>query len=262
MISPIGTDGPELRDSDKRPTLVVRGLRVILGEQPALRGVSLNVEQGTRLALVGPNGAGKSTLLRVVAGLLKPESGDVAVCGHTLATDPWGLRRSVGFVGHHAMLHPDLTARENLAVYAQLYGLSRPAECVEDGLRAVALADRGDSRVSTLSRGMLQRLTLARALLHEPPVLLLDEAETGLDARARDILADILAHGSGRRTVILTSHDLAYVHEVADEIAFMRAGRVVDRVRNVGLDAVALRSRYAEALARRTSPTTPVMAGR
>jgi heme exporter protein A len=246
-------DGPEF------PAVDVRALRVVLGEQPVLRGVNLDVAGGTRLALVGPNGAGKSTLLRVLAGLLRPESGEVVVCGHTLASDPWRLRRSVGLVGHHAMLHPDLTARENLAVYAKLYGLDRAAERVEDGLRAVALTDRAGSRAATLSRGMLQRLTLARALLHDPSVLLLDEAETGLDARARDVLAATLDHGSGNRgsgdrTVLLASHDLAYVHEVADEIAFMRAGRIIERVRTRDLDAASLRQRYAEVLDRRPAP--------
>jgi heme exporter protein A len=245
------------RPSTEYPAVEVRGLRVILGEQPALRGVNLIVARGTRLALVGPNGAGKSTLLRVLAGLLRPESGEVAVHGHTLASDPWGLRRSVGLVGHHAMLHPDLTARENLTVYARLYGLDRAAERVEDGLRAVALTDRATSRVATLSRGMLQRLTLARALLHDPAVLLLDEAETGLDARARDLLAATLEDGSGQRTVVLTSHDLGYVRDVTDEIAFMRAGRIVERVRTADLDAAALRQRYADALAHR--PATSVV---
>jgi len=251
----------------EHPAVEVRALRVVLGEQPALRGVNLTVARGTRLALVGPNGAGKSTLLRVLAGLLRPESGEVAIHGHTLASDPWGLRRAVGLVGHHAMLHPDLTARENLMVYARLYGLDRAAERVEDGLRAVAVADRATSRVATLSRGMLQRLTLARALLHDPAVLLLDEAETGLDGRARDLLAATLEDASSRRTVVLTSHDLSYVHEVADEVAFMRAGRIVERVRTADLDAAALRQRYADALARRpvaaTAPSaTHVAAGR
>jgi heme exporter protein A len=237
--------------------ILVRGLRVILGDQPALRGVNLTVVRGIRLALVGPNGAGKSTLLRVLAGLLRPESGEVTVCGHTLTADPWGLRRAVGLVGHHTMLHPDLTAHENLAIYAQLYGLDRVAARVDDGLRAVALSDRAASRVATLSRGMLQRLTLARALLHDPAVLLLDEAETGLDARARDLLADTLGNSQQQRTVVLASHDLAYVHEVADEIAFMRSGRVVERVRTADVDAATLRQRYADTLTQQPATARP-----
>lgn len=247
------------------PAVAVRGLRVTLGEQPALRGVTLAVAPGSRLALVGPNGAGKSSFLRTVAGLLRPEEGEVAVCGHTLADDPWGLRRSVGLVGHHAMLHPDLTSRENLLVYARLYGLADADERVATGLRRVALDGRADSRVATLSRGMLQRLSLARALLHEPPVLLLDEAETGLDARAREILADLLAErppadGRPPRTVVLTSHDLEYVREVTDEVAIMRAGRIADRVRTAEVDGPALRARYAEAVAGRApgGGTTPL----
>lgn len=229
----------------------VRGLRVVLGEQPVLRGVDLSVARGTRMALVGPNGAGKSTLLRVVAGLTRAASGDVFVEGRSLTADPWHVRRAIGLVGHHAMLHPDLTARENLTLFAHLYGLNRVEERAEAGLRQFGLERRGDARVATLSRGMLQRLALARALLHDPAVLLLDEAETGLDARAHEWLISALGEWGGRRTVIFASHDLGFVREVADEVVFLRAGRVAGRIQSAGLGADELRERYADALDRR-----------
>src|SRR5262249_12368354 len=161
--------------------------------------------------VVGPNGAGKSTLLRVVAGLLRPTSGDILIQGQSVAGDPWAARRAVGMVGHQSMLHPDLTARENLAVYARLYGLDRIGARVAAGLDSVDLTTRAANRIATFSRGMTQRLALARALLHEPAILLLDEAESGLDARARDRLLTAL---DNTRTAILASHDLAYVSEV------------------------------------------------
>lgn len=225
----------------------LQAVRVLLGETPVLRGADLGVKSGARLALVGPNGAGKSTLLRVLAGLLRPSSGTVLIQGQPLAADPWAARRAVGMVGHQSMLHPDLTARENLAVYARLYGLDRVADRVSAGLERVDLSHRADSRVSTLSRGMTQRLALARALLHEPPILLLDEAESGLDARARDRL---MASLDSDRTAILATHDLAYVSEVATEIAFLNRGRIVGTLATAGLSSAELRDRYAEALAR------------
>jgi heme exporter protein A len=151
-------------------------------------------------------------------------------------------------VGHQSMLHPDLTARENLAVYARLYGLDCVADRVAAGLARVDLSARADSRASTLSRGMTQRLALARALLHEPSILLLDEAESGLDARARDRLMSAL---DADRTVILATHDLAYVSDVATEVAFLNRGRIVGTLATPGLSPAELRERYAATLARR-----------
>jgi ABC-type multidrug transport system ATPase subunit len=128
----------------------VRGLRVLLGDQPALRGVDLSIASGSRVALVGPNGAGKSTLLRVLAGLVRPASGDVRVHGQSLAADPWGARRAIGLVAHYSMLHPDLTARENLSVYARLYALDGVEQRVESALLSVGLLERSSSRVANL----------------------------------------------------------------------------------------------------------------
>lgn len=226
----------------------LRRVRVMLGEQPVLRGVDLIVARGRKVALVGPNGAGKSTLLRVVAGLLRPSGGEVLVEGRLIASDPWHARRAVGMVAHQSMLHPELTCRENLLTYGRLYGLDRLGERVAAGLDRVGLTRRAGSRVSTLSRGMVQRLALARALLHEPSTLLLDEAETGLDTRARDLLIEALR---GDLAAILATHDLGHVAEVADEVVFLARGRVVGRCGLAGLSAPELRERYAEALAPR-----------
>jgi heme ABC exporter ATP-binding subunit CcmA len=243
---------PARNEVGEAPALEVHGLRVVLGELPVLRGVDLSVRRGARLALVGPNGAGKSTLLRAAAGLIRPNSGDVRIAGRSIRADPWHARRSVGLVGHQSMLHPELTARENLRVFARLYALDRSDERVEASLCQVGLAERGDARAATLSRGMLQRLALARALLHEPSLLLLDEAETGLDVRAHDHLVSAVAEHEGGRTAILASHDLGFVREVADEVVFLRLGRAVERVRTAGLADAELREVYSDAMAPRT----------
>jgi heme exporter protein A len=229
------------------------GLRVILGEQVALRGVNLSVRAGICVALVGPNGAGKSTLLRALAGLVRPESGHVSLDGRPLASDPWYARRAIGFVGHQPMLYPELTAAENLRFYGRLYGLDRLNERVRAGLTQVQLLDRADSRADTLSRGMMQRLALARALLHEPSILLLDEAESGLDATATDLLLGILHAQAGQRTVILASHDLGFVQAAADEVVILRNGRVIERLMLADGSRARLHERYADVLAR---PTT------
>lgn len=234
--------------ADRPVSVELRRVRVTLGEQPVLRGIDLAVAHGRKVALVGPNGAGKSTLLRVVAGLLRPTGGEVYVEGLSVAADPWHARRALGLVAHQSMLHPELTARENLLTYGRLYGLDRLGERVKAGLDRVGLAGRASSRVSTLSRGMVQRVALARALLHEPSVLLLDEAETGLDAKARDLLVAVLG---GDLTAILATHDLGHVAEVADEVVFLARGRIVGRCDLAGCSPAELRERYADALAPR-----------
>lgn len=231
------------------PAIAARRLRAVLGDQPVLRGLDLAVPAGCRMALVGPNGAGKSTLLRVLSGLLRPASGEVTILGRSLAADPWHARRSIGMVAHQAMLHPDLTAQENLTVFAELYGLDRIAERVQGGLDRVGLTSRAHARAATLSRGMLQRLALARALLHEPPILLLDEAESGLDSRAHAGLLAALGDRETGRTALLASHDLQFVAEVADRVAFLRAGRIVQVIPMDDCDARSLQERYAAALA-------------
>jgi heme exporter protein A len=246
-----------LPDDDRPVAVEICQLRVVLGDQPALRGVDVIVRSGTRLALVGPNGAGKSTVLRVVAGLLRPSAGEVRIAGRSLASDPWSARRRVGLVGHQSMLHPSLTARENLQVFARLYGLDQSERRVVEGLQRVGLTELADARAATLSRGMLQRLALARALLHDPAILLLDEAETGLDVRAHEQLLAVLRD----RTAVLASHDLAFVSAVADEVAFLRAGRVVGQVSTAGLEPRALQDRYVDALGGRPLSRVAATAG-
>jgi heme exporter protein A len=195
----------ELRECSKR-----------FGERLALRRVSLRIEPGETIALVGANGSGKSTLLRLVSGLARPTAGEALLDGVPAVSAPPALRGRIGLVAHRALSYRGLTARENLALQARLH--RRSVGDVEPALDRVGLLDRADERIDGFSRGMTQRLGLARALLHEPDLLLLDEPATGLDADGQALLAEVIREGGGRRTTIFTTHD-------AGSLAL--AGRVV-----------------------------------
>src|SRR5438067_1032745 len=179
-----GAEAPDLQAARQPAFVELHGVSVTLGDSPVLRGVSLRLAAGASLALVGPNGAGKSTLLRTLAGLIRPARGEVVIAGERLTPTNLAARRMIGLVGHQAMLYPELSARENLRFYGRLYGLESLEERIEQALRRLELVRYADLAVSSMSRGMVQRLALTRAMLHEPPVLLLDEPDTGLDVRA------------------------------------------------------------------------------
>ncbi len=206
----------------------VRGLVKRFGYTVVLRGVSLDVPAGQTVVLLGPNGAGKTTLLRILATLLKPSAGQVFVDGHDLVRHPEAVRHLLGYVSHQPLLYPDLSARENLRFYARLYGMEKPDTRIDEMLEIVGLSRRGDDLVRTFSRGMVQRLTIARALLHNPPVLLLDEPDTGLDPQAAAMLARLLREVAGTgRTILLTTHNLARGMDFADRVVVLAGGRIV-----------------------------------
>ncbi len=174
------------------------------GERLALRKATLAVEPGETVVLLGPNGAGKSTLLRLAAGLLRPTAGHARIDGIDAVDAPRALRAGMAYAGHRSQLYRGLTARENLALHARLHGRALD---LDGSLAAVGLADRADERIDGFSRGMLQRLALARATAHEPVLLLLDEPASGLDADGRTLLDRVLLEGRGRRTQLVASHD-------------------------------------------------------
>lgn len=174
------------------------------GERLALRKATLAVEPGETVVLLGPNGAGKSTLLRLAAGLLRPTAGHARIDGVDAVDAPRALRAGMAYAGHRSQLYRGLTARENLALHARLHGRALD---LDGALAAVGLADRADERIDGFSRGMLQRLALARATAHEPVLLLLDEPASGLDADGRTLLDRVLLEGRGRRTQLVASHD-------------------------------------------------------
>ncbi len=193
------------------------------GERAALRDVTLELEAGRTLVVFGPNGAGKTTLLRLLATLLRPHAGEVRVLGRALPADGYAVRGRIGFLGHEAMLYRELSGRENLRFYARLYGVSRArADAV---LEAVGMTGRGGDPVAELSRGMVQRLAIARAVLHEPELLLLDEPLANLDPAAAAQVEPLIGPGCGA-TRVVTSHDPAGGLQAADLALGLKAARV------------------------------------
>jgi heme exporter protein A len=193
------------------------------GERVALAGVSLRLEQGQTLAVLGGNGAGKTTLLRVLAGLLRPHGGRARVLGAKLPAERWKLPAQVGYLGHEPLLYRDLSGRENLRYHADLHGVPRAR--VEELLAAVGMAERADDPVRDLSKGLVQRLAAARAVLHEPALLLLDEPRANLDPAAAELLEPLIGRASGRSRV-LVSHDVEGALAEADASIGLRDGRL------------------------------------
>jgi heme exporter protein A len=194
------------------------------GEREALSDVSLSLPAGQTLVVFGPNGAGKTTLLRVLATLLRPHSGTVTVLDSRLPDEAWLLRGRVGLLGHDPMLYRELTPRENLRYHARLHDVGEAR--VEELLRAVAIADRADEPLRTLSRGMIQRVAVARATLHDPQLLLLDEPYANLDPAAIDLVQPLIGAESGC-TRVVSSHDPTGGLAQADLVLGLRAGRAV-----------------------------------
>jgi heme exporter protein A len=201
------------------------GLERRYGERVALAGVSARVEAGQTLAVLGGNGAGKTTLLRVLAGLLRPHGGTVRVLGAELPGERWQLPGKIGFLGHEPLLYRDLSGRENLRYHARLHGVAeaRVAELLEQA----GMERRADDPVRELSRGMVQRIAVARAVLHDPPLLLLDEPRANLDPAAAELLEPLIGRASGR-TRVLVSHDVAGALAEADVVLRLKRGRSVD----------------------------------
>jgi heme exporter protein A len=204
--------------------LEVEELERRYGERAALSGVSFSLGEGQTLGLFGPNGAGKSTLLRVLATLLRPHAGRVRVLGADLPGEAWRVRGRVGYMGHEPLLYRELSGRENLLFHARLHRV--PEARVPELIAAVGMQRRADDPVRELSRGMVQRLAAARALLHDPPLLLLDEPYSGLDPPARELLDPLIGRTSGR-TRVLVSHDLDAGAAESDVALGLRAGRPV-----------------------------------
>jgi heme exporter protein A len=200
------------------------GLERRYGERTALSGVTVAVPAGATLAVFGSNGAGKTTLLRVLAGLLRPHAGAASVLGSKLPDDAWKVRGQVGYLAHDPLLYRDLTVRENLIFHARLHRVASAR--VDETMEAVGLVARARDPLRELSRGMVQRAAVARAVLHEPPVLLLDEPRANLDPAAAEALEPLIGRASGR-TRVLVSHDVEGALAEADMALGLKAGRQV-----------------------------------
>ena len=211
--------------------LRAQGIEKRFGTVTALAGINFELDHGEVLALIGPNGAGKSTLLRILAGLSRPSAGQLEWA------IPSDLRSGVGYVGHQTMLYPELTARENLVFTGRLHGVADPRRRADDLLAEEGLADVANRRVQAFSRGMAQRLALARARVHDPALLLLDEPYTGLDQRAAERLTGRLEalNQSGHSLIVIT-HDLAQAARIAGQVISLAGGRVAAHLTGPDLD--------------------------
>lgn len=215
-----------------------RALTKAFGLKPVLRGVDLDVAPGEFVALMGPNGAGKTTLLRILATLARPTLGVARVAGIPLPRGADEVRRRLGVVSHHPLLYGDLTAEENLRFYARMYGLRHPEPRIAEVLEQVGLATRRRDLVRTFSRGMQQRLAIARSVLHGPEVMLFDEPYTGLDPDASTMLDGVLRDVAAKgRTVLMTTHDLARGLALADRALVLSRGVIAFSARRGEVEA-------------------------
>jgi len=223
-----------------------RKLAKAFGLKPVLRGVDLSVQPGELAVLLGPNGAGKSTLLRILAALSRPTAGQVSVAGCALPSEAAEARQRLGVVLHHPLLYGDLTAEENLRFFAQLYGIEPPAQRIAEALKQVGLTARRHDLVRTYSRGMQQRLAIARASLHRPAVWLFDEPYTGLDVAASDMLDRMLQAAAERGgAILMTTHDLARGLALAHRVLVLTRGVIAFAARRGEFDPADFARTYA-----------------
>jgi heme exporter protein A len=224
------------------PVIELDGLTRHFGERTVLRGITLSVGAGQTLAVLGRNGAGKSTLLRILATLLRPHEGEARLFGESLPRQGWKVRGRLGLLGHEPLLYRDLTGRENLTYHARLHQVT--PERVEQVLAAVGMRERAEDPVRSLSRGMVQRLTVARAVLHSPQLLLLDEPRSNLDPAATELVEPLIGRSAGV-TRVLTSHDPQAALAEADIVLALAGGRAAYIGPPSGLDPETLRGLYA-----------------
>ncbi len=249
--------GPATPEPTGQAMIELRNLTKAFGSKAALRGVDLRVAPGESLVIFGPNGAGKTTLIRILSSLSRPTGGKVLIGGLDLATHADGIRRYLGVVSHAPLLYDSLTAEENLRFFAQLYNLTNPAPRIAELLARVGLTARRNDLVRTFSRGMIQRLAIARALLHDPQVLLLDEPDTGLDPQAAEMLHGLLAQLSRApmgqpaaavaepaRTIVTVTHSIERGLAIADRVVILAGGKIVFEGRAAGMTPADFRPLY------------------
>ena len=225
----------------------VRDIKKSFGFIDAVRGISFDLKKGEFLTLLGPNGAGKTTLLNMLSTLTRPTSGTAIVGGKDVLSGDPELRKEIGVISHSSCLYGDLSAFENMLFYAKIYDLDNPKERAEEIISEVGLKARLHDRVSTFSRGMLQRLSIARATIHNPSVLFLDEPYTGLDQHASSLFKDYLKSlHTQKRTVMLTTHDIQRGLEMCDWLAIQVRGKIVFMERADTIDFANFEKLYIE----------------
>jgi ABC-type multidrug transport system ATPase subunit len=239
------------RDKTEIPTraIKVRGLKKSFGEHRALRGIDIEIAEGECLAVFGPNGAGKTTFLKILAILLKPSAGSVFLEGAGIRKEPVKIRRKISLVSHQTFLYNDLTIYENLKFYGRMYDIEDLEKRIDEVITWAELGSRRDDRVGTLSRGLQQRTSLARAILHHPSFLFLDEPEVGLDPRTGDMIRDIIGNSdSGIRTAVMATHNLERGLELGDRIIILDRGKIIYQAAKEELAGADLREIYDQCI--------------
>ena len=223
----------------------LKGLNKSFGVHHVLKDIDLNVNHGEKFAIFGPNGAGKTTLIKIMSTLMQPSSGSVKINGINVREKPELIRRQLGIVGHHTFLYDNLTVYDNLKFYGRMYGVVDLEQRIREVISRVELEIRLYDKVGTLSRGMQQRVSLARAIIHKPSIMFLDEPEVGLDSRAVDIMIDILNSNENRiDTVFLTTHNLDRGMEICDRFAILNRGEFVYHALKQDIDTFSFKSTY------------------
>ena len=227
--------------------LEVKSISKYFGRRKVLQDVSFYLKKGEFVTIFGPNGVGKTTLIRVLSTILNPTDGDFYLDGVSAKREPVFIRQNIGVISHNPYVYPDLTAHENLRFFAKLFGVKNIDERIDKLLKLVNLSERRYDVAGTFSRGMLQRLAIARALLHKPAVLFLDEPHSGLDPRASEVLDQIIAdHKKSDTTFIMTTHSLRKGLELADRALILSQKGIVYNERVDGLKEESFKKIYME----------------
>ena len=221
--------GPALTETPSGSVAVeIKGLRNAYGRTTVLRNLDLEVPWGQVLTILGPNGSGKTTLVKVLATLTKPDAGVVRVGGLDIRRAGQHVRRIIGAITHDALLYNELTGYENLKFFARMYGLDRVEERIAEGARRMGMSARLGQRVGTMSHGMKKRISIARALLHDPLIVLMDEPESGLDQEAMAMLEGVVSDAKvPLRTVLMTTHNLDRALRMGHRMAVLVRGQIV-----------------------------------
>ncbi|MFQ6122005.1 MAG: heme ABC exporter ATP-binding protein CcmA [Dehalococcoidales bacterium] len=223
----------------------IQELTKSFGDHLALKRIDLEVKVGDFVVILGPNGAGKTTLIKVLATIMNPSSGSVLIDGLNPKNNAEEIRRRIGVITHQTFLYNNLTAYENLEFYSRMYDVPRRKERIHEVAAMMGIMPRLHDRLGTLSRGMQQRLSIARSLLHQPTIMLLDEPETGLDQQAISMLWEALRiEEKGKRTIILTTHDLERGLELGERLLILDKGKIIYQGSSQVLDLAGLKEVY------------------
>ena len=227
--------------------IIAQGVTKSFGNIQALRGVDLKIKKGEFVTVFGPNGAGKTTLIKLLATLTKPTSGKVIIANHDIKKEPDKVRALIGVISHDPYLYGNLSALENIGFFASLYGISQPKEKAIQVIKQVGLESRMHDLVRTFSRGMQQRLAVARAIVHGPKILLLDEPYTGLDQHGAKIFGELLKWlKRENRTIVMTTHNLTEGLEISDRVAIIDGGKIIYESDARGIELTKFKEIYFE----------------